>query len=563
MFLGECTAKENLTALTKVVRESGDDYQLAVPELAISSLRLFCPFVPSYFRLTVFHNSTEIKQTDVFYDSPREDIFFTPVIADSSYSSPANYECNVLNSLGFDKVNYILSVNTSEIQPRAAMRVREGDSLQLDLEAICLPFSSAFLTSSAAQVLPPVSFSLNGDTLAESILMVAQLSHNGTYSCLVTHSLYAAQTEILDLYVKPLNVCAHSNGGCQHLCHTDIVADTFNCSCRPGYQLTSDSFGCEDVDECLSVSSHSCSVPSQRCVNEPVGSYSCECSEGFLKGVSNQTCEDIDECGTENGDCLHMCVNSVGGYSCECKPGYTLLQIDNRTCIDLSTGDLQPPPYLVTPIILALIFGVILLLSICTIGILLIAVCKRNRNPTRLKYEMFAKRMSGDFKCHQQVDNPAFRLGQSTLFAKRISPQKNAGSYLMLEENYYPCEVKELRLVSDNPRPRSLEQAALSDGAFTEFDYLSDEVALPKPLSIDNSPSTLPKYQPLHAHSGKQMDASPLSRRNKLPHSNMVPVLPAIGDGFQLRSIKTPSRHSEQDTLSHISNDIKIDQTFC
>ena len=450
------------------------------------------------------------------------------------------------------------------------MRVREGDSLRIDLEALCLPFSSKFLTSSylpdatanTALAVPGVSFALNGETVAESNLTVAQLSDNGSYSCLITHSLYEAQAKILDLFVKPLNVCAHSNGGCEHLCHTDIVADTFNCSCRPGYQLSSNSFDCEEVNECLSVSSHTCPVPSQRCLNEPVGSYTCECAEGFLLEDSSQACEDVDECGTENGDCLHICVNSVGTYYCECKFGYTLLQIDNKTCINLNTGDLDTPSSLVTPIILALIFSVVLILSICTIGLLLVAVCKRSRNPTRLKYEMFAKRMSGDFKCHQQVNNPAFRLDQTSLFGRRISPQKTGIYGLLEQEDLYASEAKELKAQFD-PRPRSLEQAALSDGAFAELDYLSDEVALPKPLSIDISPSTLPKYESVQRYPDKHADISPLSRRNKLPHSNMVPVLPPIGDGFQLRSIRAPSRHSDQDTLSHISNDIKIDQTFC
>ena len=570
LLLGDCTAKENLTAVTKVVRESGDNYNLTVPELAFSSLKLYCPFVSSFFLLKVFLNSTEIKQTNVFYDSPREDLFFTPIIPDPSSASSTKYQCSVQNSPGFDEIDYFLTVDTSEIHLNATLRFREGDNIQVDLEALCLPFSSRFLTNSDLQgvatntalALPNLSFTLNGESVAESNLTVAQLRDNGSYSCLVTHGLYEAQIKLLDLYVKPLNVCAHSNGGCEQLCHTDIAADTFSCSCRPGYQLSSNSLACEDVNECLSVSLHDCLVPSQRCENEPVGSYTCECAEGFLYAASSQACEDIDECETGNGDCLHLCINRMGSYFCECKFGYTLLQIDNSTCVNLNTGDLDTPSSLLTPIILALIFGIIFLLSICTIGLLLIAVCKRSRKPTRLKYEMFAKRLSGDFKCHQQVDNPAFRLDQTTLFGKRISPKKTMGSYGMLEEIGFPSEPRELTLLSDNPRSRSLEQAALSDGAFTELDYLSDDVTLPKPLSIDPSPSTLPKYEP-QSLPIKRPDISPLSRRTKLPHSNMVPVLPAIGDGFQLRSVKTPSRHSDQDTHSHISNDIKIDQTFC
>ena len=543
-----------MSAVSNVARYSGKEYNLTVPELALPSLKLYCPFISSFFTLRVFHNATEIKMTNVFFDSPREDLFFYPILSPNLYSS--KYQCNAINDIGFDELDYNLMENNSEILISSSLRVREDDVIQVNLTYMCLPFSSKFLTSSdltglttTSSLDPPViSFTLNNQTLTDYNLTVAKLSHNGLYSCLVSHNLYESQIQILDLYVKPLNVCAHSNGGCEQLCSTDIPADTFNCSCREGYQLTTDLFGCEDVNECLSISLHDCSIPSQICKNEPTGDYSCECAGGYVLERSGGECLDVDECVEKNGGCLHLCINTGGSYFCECEFGYTLLLIDNMTCVDLTSVELDSPPSLLTPIILGCVFGIIFLLSIFIIVLLLIAVGKRSRAPTRLKYNMFSKRLSGDFKCHQQVSNPVFKLNQSNLFSKRISPRK---SYGVLDDNDFHYESR---------RSRSLEQAALSGEVVSEPDYLNEDVVLPKVLTTDTSPS-LPKYEP--SQSSKLSDTSSPSQRKYQPHSYMVPVLPALGDGIQLRSVKGSSRHSGQDTNSQISNEIQLDQTFC
>ena len=546
-----------MTAVSNVASYSGEEYTLTVPQLALPSLKLYCPFISSYFTLRVFHNTNETKFTNVFFDSPREDLFFDPILSPDLPS--AKYQCNAINVHSFDEIDYYLIKNYSNISINTSLRVRENDVIQVNLTDMCLPFSSKFLsisdinglTTSSSLDPPVISFTLNNLTLTDYNLTVAELSHNGLFSCLVTHSLYEAQIQILDLYVKPLNVCAHSNGGCEHLCSTDIIADTFNCSCRPGYQLTPDLFGCEDVDECVYVSLHDCPIPSQLCKNEPAGSYSCECAAGYVLEASGGECLDVDECVEQNGGCLHLCLNTPGSYFCECKFGYTLLPIDNMTCVDLTSVELDTPPSLLTPIILGLVFGIIFLFSVFIIVLLLIAVCKRSRTPTRLKYNMFSKRLSGDFKCHQQVSNPVFKLDQSSLFSKRISPRKSQASYGVLDDTDFQYEP----LKPDYRRPRSLEQAAISD-----LDYLNEDVILPKILTTNTSPS-LPKYEP--SQSSKLSDTSSPSQRKYLPHSNMVPVLPSLGDGIQLRSVKSTSRHSGQDTTSQISNEIKLDQTFC
>ena len=40
----------------------------------------------------------------------------------------------------------------------------------------------------------------------------------------------------------------HNNGGCEFMCVETVMS--YYCTCKPGYQLTSDLHSCQDVDEC-------------------------------------------------------------------------------------------------------------------------------------------------------------------------------------------------------------------------------------------------------------------------------------------------------------------------
>ena len=40
---------------------------------------------------------------------------------------------------------------------------------------------------------------------------------------------------------------------------------------------------------------------------------------------------DIDECATDNGNCEHVCANSIGSFGCGCYAGYQLSS-DGRNC---------------------------------------------------------------------------------------------------------------------------------------------------------------------------------------------------------------------------------------
>lgn len=102
---------------------------------------------------------------------------------------------------------------------------------------------------------------------------------------------------------------------------------SYQCICRPGFQLTSDGKDCVDIDECSVPHLNRCTSHST-CVNT-MGSYSCQCEAGYeLKGET--LCVDIDECSHMRGDpkghnCQDICINTQGSFECACPGGYQLI----------------------------------------------------------------------------------------------------------------------------------------------------------------------------------------------------------------------------------------------
>ncbi|XP_073413707.1 latent-transforming growth factor beta-binding protein 1 isoform X2 [Dendrobates tinctorius] len=119
------------------------------------------------------------------------------------------------------------------------------------------------------------------------------------------------------------NLCL--NGRCQN------IEGSFLCSCNRGYQLSPARDRCDDIDECqdTSLCGHG------KCRNTR-GSFTCICNDGYKLSPAGDQCEDIDECQELYEACQGggSCYNTDGSYTCVCPDGFLL--IDGRRCQDIN-----------------------------------------------------------------------------------------------------------------------------------------------------------------------------------------------------------------------------------
>ncbi|CAG9854879.1 unnamed protein product [Phyllotreta striolata] len=73
---------------------------------------------------------------------------------------------------------------------------------------------------------------------------------------------------------------------CQQLCITTADGKQ-GCSCLNGYQVSSDGYSCDDINECLYATDPVCS---QTCTNT-VGSFKCDCMTGYVLRPDLRTCK--------------------------------------------------------------------------------------------------------------------------------------------------------------------------------------------------------------------------------------------------------------------------------
>uniref|UniRef100_A0A8C6MJU9 Latent-transforming growth factor beta-binding protein 1 n=1 Tax=Nothobranchius furzeri TaxID=105023 RepID=A0A8C6MJU9_NOTFU len=129
--------------------------------------------------------------------------------------------------------------------------------------------------------------------------------------------------EYVDECLLP-GVCLH--GRCVNL------EGTHRCTCYHGYQLTSDSKSCEDVNECTTGTA----CPAGICINT-AGSYTCQtCKPGFGPSADGLRCEDVDECSLPSTCPRGTCTNTEGSYTCVvCHPGFRVSE-DGLHCEDVN-----------------------------------------------------------------------------------------------------------------------------------------------------------------------------------------------------------------------------------
>nr|XP_027216674.1 fibrillin-2-like isoform X4 [Penaeus vannamei] len=118
---------------------------------------------------------------------------------------------------------------------------------------------------------------------------------------------------------------------------------SYKCSCREGFQRSSSTGECIDLNECQ-LGLHNCET-TQRCDNT-IGSYACiriaGCGTGYTLNHNTGECDDDDECELNTHDCDQLgpkyeCFNIKGSFRCVKKicPNLQVLSF-NGTCVDLA-----------------------------------------------------------------------------------------------------------------------------------------------------------------------------------------------------------------------------------
>ena len=162
--------------------------------------------------------------------------------------------------------------------------------------------------------------------------------YNRPYDLHVVHALRQPLKE------PEKDECAVGKGGCQQVCVNTV--GSFYCDCYLGYRLNSDRKTCtsktvlflkEPCFDCL-IFSHTelqdCGPGNGGCSHlcTPLASgYQCSCPPGFNMSSNGKDCTEIDECATGTSGCSHYCTNTIGSFRCSCPPN-TNLGKDVKTC---------------------------------------------------------------------------------------------------------------------------------------------------------------------------------------------------------------------------------------
>ncbi|KAI2652330.1 Alanine aminotransferase 2 [Labeo rohita] len=123
-----------------------------------------------------------------------------------------------------------------------------------------------------------------------------------------------------------IDECKLQNGGCSHECTN--TPGGHECHCPFPLLLDHRNTTCVNVTSCALRNGgcdHICSLGAE-------GRIHCTCRAGWELSTDQRTCIDVDECVSFNGGCEQVCVNHAGGFNCSCRSGFESRKDDPSKC---------------------------------------------------------------------------------------------------------------------------------------------------------------------------------------------------------------------------------------
>ncbi|XP_071150206.1 uncharacterized protein [Mytilus edulis] len=143
---------------------------------------------------------------------------------------------------------------------------------------------------------------------------------DGSFTCICLEGFRKFGSECQDI-----DECTERTSGCEQICANSD--GTFSCSCVYGFELLADGKCNQTIFDVCALQNLTCSYGCDNTTNP--GTWECICRKGYLLDSNSGVCSNINEC--DASVCTQTCQDTVGSYTCSCYTGFKL-NADKTSC---------------------------------------------------------------------------------------------------------------------------------------------------------------------------------------------------------------------------------------